>query len=103
MYLIKKILIICENFVLALISSNRLKKIEHLSDKGGFMGFVSIFDIFSTVIGPSSSHTAGPMRAARRFVIELKEREFLEDVISLKVELYGSLAMTGKGHATDIA
>ena len=67
------------------------------------MGFVSIFDIFSTVIGPSSSHTAGPMRAARRFVIELKEREFLEDVSSFKVELYGSLAMTGKGHATDIA
>ena len=67
------------------------------------MGFVSIFDVFSTVIGPSSSHTAGPMRAARRFVIELKEREFLEDVSSIKVELYGSLAMTGKGHATDIA
>jgi L-serine dehydratase len=43
------------------------------------------------------------MRAARRFLVELKEREFLEDAASLKVELYGSLAMTGKGHATDTA
>jgi L-serine dehydratase len=43
------------------------------------------------------------MRAARRFLVDLKEREFLEDVHSLKIELYGSLAMTGKGHATDLA
>lgn len=67
------------------------------------MGAISVLEIFSIGIGPSSSHTVGPMRAARRFLIELKEREFLEDVASLKVELYGSLAMTGKGHATDIA
>lgn len=43
------------------------------------------------------------MRAARRFLLELREREFLEDVEKLQVELYGSLAMTGKGHATDVA
>ncbi len=68
-----------------------------------FMGFVSIFDVFSIGIGPSSSHTVGPMRAARRFLIGLKEKEFFEDIASIKVELYGSLAMTGKGHATDLA
>ncbi len=67
------------------------------------MGGISTLEVFSIGIGPSSSHTVGPMRAARRFLVELKEREYLEDVGSLKVELYGSLAMTGKGHATDIA
>lgn len=67
------------------------------------MGSISVLEAFSIGIGPSSSHTVGPMRAARRFLVELKEREFLEDVASLKIELYGSLAMTGKGHATDIA
>ncbi len=67
------------------------------------MGSISTLEIFSIGIGPSSSHTVGPMRAARRFLVELKEREWLEEVASLKVELYGSLAMTGHGHATDIA
>ncbi len=64
---------------------------------------VSVFQIFSIGIGPSSSHTVGPMRAARRFLIELFEREFLEDVARVETELFGSLAMTGKGHATDLA
>lgn len=67
------------------------------------MGSISTLEAFSIGIGPSSSHTVGPMRAARRFIVDLKEREFLEDVASLKVELYGSLAMTGKGHSTDMA
>ncbi len=67
------------------------------------MGSVSVLEGFSIGIGPSSSHTVGPMRAARRFLVHLKERELIEEVVSLKVELYGSLAMTGKGHATDIA
>ena len=67
------------------------------------MGSISTLEAFSIGVGPSSSHTVGPMRAARRFLVELKEREFLEDVASMRVELYGSLAMTGKGHATDIA
>jgi L-serine dehydratase len=67
------------------------------------MGSVSVLEGFSIGIGPSSSHTVGPMRAAKRFLVELKSREFLEDVCSLKIELYGSLAMTGKGHATDLA
>lgn len=67
------------------------------------MGSVNVLEAFSIGIGPSSSHTMGPMRAARRFLVELKEQELLEDIDSLRVELFGSLAMTGKGHATDIA
>ncbi|MDP1608041.1 MAG: L-serine ammonia-lyase [Chlamydiales bacterium] len=67
------------------------------------MSFVSVLDVFSIGLGPSSSHTVGPMRAARRFLVALKEKELFDDIASIKVELYGSLAMTGKGHATDIA
>ncbi len=54
-------------------------------------------------IGPSSSHTLGPWRAAERFVQELKSKQVLEQVEGLTVALYGSLALTGKGHGTDIA
>lgn len=67
------------------------------------MGSISTLEGFSVGIGPSSSHTMGPMRAAVRFLSMLKEQELLEDVIRVKVELYGSLALTGKGHATDRA
>lgn len=63
----------------------------------------SIFEIFSIGIGPSSSHTVGPMRAARRFAAELAAKNLLEDTAFIKVELYGSLALTGKGHSTDRA
>jgi L-serine dehydratase len=70
---------------------------------GSGMGIVSVLEGFSIGIGPSSSHTVGPMRAAYRFISSLKAQEFLEDVSSIKIELYGSLAMTGKGHATDMA
>ncbi len=62
-----------------------------------------IFDLLSVCIGPSSSHTTGPMRAARRFVVSLQERALLGRVAAVKVELYGSLAATGAGHATDHA
>lgn len=64
---------------------------------------VSVFDLFKIGIGPSSSHTVGPMRAARRFVLELEERRMLAQASTLKIWLYGSLALTGKGHATDQA
>jgi L-serine dehydratase len=64
---------------------------------------VSLFDIFKIGIGPSSSHTVGPMIAARRFVLKLKEAQKLDAVCRLRVDLYGSLAHTGKGHATDRA
>jgi L-serine dehydratase len=64
---------------------------------------LSVFDIFKIGVGPSSSHTLGPWRAAQRFVSSLIEKGQLTSVISLKILLYGSLAKTGKGHGTDIA
>lgn len=67
------------------------------------MSFVSVIEGFTIGIGPSSSHTVGPMRAARRFIVSLKEQELIEEVDSIEIELFGSLAMTGKGHATDMA
>ncbi len=70
--------------------------------KRGFVP-VSVFQLFSIGIGPSSSHTVGPMRAARLFAEELRAEGYLPYVASLTIELFGSLAMTGKGHATDIA
>lgn len=64
---------------------------------------ISIFDIFKIGIGPSSSHTLGPWRAAQQFTTSLKTNNFLEKVEQVKILLYGSLAKTGKGHGTDIA
>ena len=64
--------------------------------------FISVFDIFKIGIGPSSSHTMGPMVAAARFLAELKAHEMLIPM-RLGARLYGSLAFTGKGHATDRA
>lgn len=64
---------------------------------------ISTFNLFSIGIGPSSSHTVGPMRAALLFIREVEKREDLSNVNRLKIDLYGSLALTGKGHATDIA
>jgi L-serine dehydratase len=64
---------------------------------------ISVFDIFKIGIGPSSSHTLGPWRAAQRFVESLKEKNYLEEVLDIEVLLYGSLAKTGHGHGTDIA
>ncbi len=64
---------------------------------------ISVFDIFKIGVGPSSSHTLGPWRAAQRFSESLLNKELLFQVKSLRVLLYGSLAKTGKGHGTDIA
>ena len=64
---------------------------------------ISIFDVFSIGIGPSSSHTVGPMLAANRYIKNLNSNKLLKSVSRIKVELYGSLALTGKGHATDKA
>lgn len=64
---------------------------------------LSVFDIFKIGIGPSSSHTVGPMKAAKAFVDELREKGFLRSVTRVAVNIYGSLALTGKGHHTDIA
>ena len=64
---------------------------------------ISLFDLFSIGIGPSSSHTVGPMLAACEFVKLLNSKDLLNNVERVKVELYGSLALTGKGHGTDKA
>jgi L-serine dehydratase len=63
----------------------------------------SVLDLFKIGIGPSSSHTVGPMRAARRFAQELEACGRLVRTQSVQIELYGSLALTGKGHGTDRA
>jgi L-serine dehydratase len=64
---------------------------------------LSVFDIFKVGIGPSSSHTMGPMRAAREFVLSLKDAGQLAAMQQIAVRLYGSLALTGLGHGTDRA
>lgn len=63
---------------------------------------ISVFDIFKIGVGPSSSHTLGPWRAAMRFVDTIKAYG-IDKVVSVKALLYGSLAKTGKGHGTDVA
>ncbi|OMH33648.1 L-serine ammonia-lyase [Motiliproteus sp. MSK22-1] len=64
---------------------------------------LSLFDLFKIGVGPSSSHTVGPMCASNRFLNLLESKQLINRVSRLRVSLYGSLAMTGKGHATDIA
>jgi len=64
---------------------------------------ISVFDMFKIGIGPSSSHTLGPWRAAQQFVQTLQQQEVLPLVEGIKILLYGSLAKTGRGHGTDIA
>ena len=64
---------------------------------------ISVLDLFTIGIGPSSSHTVGPMRAARRFMERLAEAGTLERVARIEAHLYGSLALTGKGHGSDKA
>ncbi|TPQ18164.1 serine dehydratase beta chain, partial [Streptomyces sporangiiformans] len=61
---------------------------------------ISVFDLFSIGIGPSSSHTVGPMRAARMFARRLKEDGVLAQTATVRAELYGSLGATGHGHGT---
>ncbi|KAI8050403.1 serine dehydratase alpha chain-domain-containing protein [Syncephalis plumigaleata] len=61
---------------------------------------VSTFDLFSIGIGPSSSHTVGPMRAAKIFINDLEEHRVLDKVARLRIDVYGSLALTGVGHGT---
>ncbi|MEP6951573.1 MAG: L-serine ammonia-lyase [Ginsengibacter sp.] len=64
---------------------------------------ISVFDMFKIGVGPSSSHTLGPWRAASLFLLSLENKNLLSKVVRLEVLLYGSLAKTGKGHGTDIA
>jgi L-serine dehydratase len=67
------------------------------------MECISVFDMLKIGIGPSSSHTLGPWRAAERWIQELKSSGDFYNVEKIKIDLYGSLSLTGKGHATDLA
>ncbi|MHA7844476.1 MAG: L-serine ammonia-lyase [Winogradskyella sp.] len=67
------------------------------------MECISVFDMLKIGVGPSSSHTLGPWRAAERWIKELKDKNRFHKVEKIKVDLYGSLSLTGKGHATDLA
>lgn len=63
----------------------------------------SVFEVFRIGVGPSSSHTVGPMIAVNRFLVEIENRGLLQEVAQVHVHLFGSLALTGKGHGTDNA
>lgn len=64
---------------------------------------ISVFDIYKIGVGPSSSHTFGPMVAAQRFLKELRDEHLFDKTQKVQVELYASMALTGKGHFTDLA
>ncbi len=67
------------------------------------MECISVFDMLKIGVGPSSSHTLGPWRAAERWITELKSAKLFDKVTGIEVHIYGSLSLTGKGHATDYA
>ena len=64
---------------------------------------ISVFDMLKIGVGPSSSHTLGPWRAAQRFLSELNENGIMRETVRIRTDLYGSLSLTGTGHATDLA
>ena len=61
---------------------------------------ISVFDLFTIGIGPASSHTVGPMRAAKLFAEKLEDAGLLDQVSALEIRLYGSLGATGRGHGS---
>ncbi len=65
--------------------------------------FISVFDMLKIGVGPSSSHTLGPWRSSQQWIEALKKNKLFDNVVSVKVDLYGSLSLTGKGHYTDLA
>ncbi len=67
------------------------------------MESISVFDMLKIGVGPSSSHTLGPWRAAEQFLAECNSKGILSNINHIKIDLYGSLSLTGKGHATDLA
>ena len=67
------------------------------------MAAISVFDILKIGVGPSSSHTLGPWRAAQRAVRRWQELDLFDSIVTVQVDLYGSLAKTGRGHMTDVA
>lgn len=64
---------------------------------------ISVFDMLKIGVGPSSSHTLGPWRAAERWIAELKTTNEFNNIVAITIDLFGSLSLTGKGHATDYA
>ena len=67
------------------------------------MEAIGTFDVFKIGVGPSSSHTMGPWRTAQQFLARCRELGLFEQIVRVRVDLFGSLAKTGKGHGTDIA
>ena len=67
------------------------------------MEYISVFDMLKIGVGPSSSHTLGPWRAAEMWLASLVEKKLFDIVDAVNIDLYGSLSLTGKGHATDLA
>jgi len=65
--------------------------------------FISVFDMLKIGVGPSSSHTLGPWRAAQQWITQLKNTQKFNKIDGIRIDLYGSLSLTGKGHATDLA
>ena len=65
--------------------------------------FISVFDMLKIGVGPSSSHTLGPWRAAQEWVQKIRNNDVFDIIDAVKVDLYGSLSLTGRGHATDLA
>ncbi|GKT39853.1 L-serine dehydratase [Colletotrichum spaethianum] len=90
-------------------TARRLNEAEDEEDTGSYSeadhehAVISTFDLFSIGIGPSSSHTVGPMRAGNIFVADLAEANLLHKVNKIRVSIYGSLALTGEGHMTPSA
>ncbi len=76
---------------------------SHLQTTLYMSQFISVFDMLKIGVGPSSSHTLGPWRAAQQWIHKLKDSSLFNEVSAVKVDLYGSLSLTGKGHATDLA
>jgi len=67
------------------------------------MEYISVFDMLKIGVGPSSSHTLGPWRAAEAWIVSLLDTNDFDQVTRIEIDLYGSLSLTGKGHATDMA
>ncbi|WP_420553054.1 L-serine ammonia-lyase [Tenacibaculum aiptasiae] len=65
--------------------------------------FISVFDMLKIGVGPSSSHTLGPWRAAQQWIKKLKDNDLFDNIDGIRIDLYGSLSLTGKGHATDLS
>ncbi|CAA0246189.1 L-serine ammonia-lyase [Tenacibaculum maritimum] len=65
--------------------------------------FISVFDMLKIGVGPSSSHTLGPWRAAQQWIQKLKKDAIFDAITGIRIDLYGSLSLTGKGHATDLS